>query len=200
MLIPWKESYDQPRQHIKKQRHYFINKDPFSQGYGFSSGHVWMWELDYDAFELWCQKKRLLRVPWTLRRSKQSILKEISPGCSLEGLVLKLKFQYFAHLMQRADSCEKTLMLKKTEGRGCQRIRLDGITNSMDMSLSKLQELVIDREVWRAAVHAVTKHRTRLSDWTDWLSVSPIANVCFQLLGFPNLLTYRVQYFDGIIF
>ena len=110
----WKESYDQHKQHIRKQRHYFANKGPFSQGYGFSSGHVWMWELDYkeswalriDAFELWCWR-RLLKVPWTARKSNQSILKEISPGCSLEGLMLRLKCQYFGHLMWRADSLER---------------------------------------------------------------------------------------------
>ena len=120
-----------------------------------------------DAFELWCWR-RLLRVPWTARRSNQSILKEISPGCSLEGLMLKLKLQYFGHLMQSVDSLEKTLMLGGIGGRrrrGRQRMKwLDGISDAMDVSLSELRELVIDREAWRAAIHGVTRSRTRLSD------------------------------------
>ena len=164
------ESYDQPRQHIKKQRHYLANKGPSGQGYGFSSGHVWMWELDCE--ESWAPKNWCF---WTmvLEKTLESPLdcKEISPRCSLEGLMLKLKLQYFGHLMWRADSLEETLMLGGIGGRrrrGQQRMRwLDGITDLMGMGLGRLWEVVMDRETWRAVIHGVAKSRIRLSDWTE---------------------------------
>ena len=197
MLAPWNESYHQPRQHIKKQRHYFANKGHLVKAIIFPlvmcGCESWtikkadLWRI--DTFEVLCWR-RVLRVPWTARRSNPSTLKEINPDYSLEGLMLKLKLQYFGHLMERTDSLEKTLMLGKIEGRrrrGWQRMRwLGGITDSMDMSLSSLWELVLDRESWRAIVHWVAKSWTRLSDWTGWLTD--------QFLR-PTLLADTIIYF-----
>ena len=187
---PWKKSCDKPRQCIKKQGYHFADKGPYSQSCGFSRSQVQMWEFDHNegwvlrswCFKLWCYR-RLLRVPWTARRSNQSLLKAINPEYSLEGVMLKLKFQYFGYLMGRADSLEKTLMLRKIEGRrrsGWQRMRwLDDIIDSMDMSLSKFWKIVKDREAWWAVVHGVTK------SWT-WLSTSTI----FMCL---NEFCYRIE-------
>ena len=195
-LTPWKKSYDQPRQHIKKQRHYFANKGPPSQGYGFSSSHVWMWELDYK--ESWAPKNRCF---WSvvLEKTLESPLdcKEIQPvhpkenqsWCSLEGLMLKLKLQYFGHFMQRVDLFEKTLMLGKIEGgrrRGWQRMRwLDGIINLMDMSLSKLHwwwtgksGVLQSTGSWRVGHSSATKW-----NWTEPPGVHQLLFEVFPLKG-----------------
>ena len=176
------------------QRHYFVHKGPSSRGYGFSSSHVWMWELDYK--ESWMLKNWCFlncgvgedSLESLGLQSNQTILKKISPGRSLDGLILKLKFQYYGHLMWRADSFEKTLMLGKIvcrrRSRGQRMRQLDGITDSMDMSLSKLWELVMDREDWHAAVHGVTKSWTRLSDWTELM---------WRKIPFPHIWKYFYQ-------
>ena len=176
-LASLKKSSDSPRQHIKNQKHYFANKCLFCQSFVLSCSHAKMWELGHKenwALKNWCfwtvVLEKTLGVPWTARRTKDLILKEISHEYLLEGTLLQLKFQYFSYLMWRADSLEKKLMLGNIQGRrrGWQRIRwLYWITHSMDMSLSTLHELVMDREAWCAEIHGITKSQAQVSDWTE---------------------------------
>ena len=178
MLALLKKSYDKPRQHFLKQRHYFAEKNQYNQSYDFSSCHVWIWHLHHK--EWWAVKNRwfwtvvldkTLESPLDCKEIHPVILKEINPEYSLEGLMLILNLQYFEQLMWRTDSLEKTLLLGKIEGRGrrgWQRMKwLDGITNSMEMTFPKLQELVKNSEPWHAVVHGVAKNRTWLSNWTE---------------------------------
>ena len=202
MLTPWKESYDQLDSILKSGDITWPTKDCLVKAMVFPvvmyGGESWTIKKaehrKINAFELWCWR-RLLRVPWTARRSNQSILKEISPVCSLEGLMRKLKLQYSGHLMRRVDSLEKTLMLGGIWGRrrrGRQRMRwLDGITDSMDLSLSKLREFVMDREPWRAAVHGVAKSRTRLSGWTE---LNWKRQILEKLAAGSSILAWRIPW------
>ena len=203
-LAPWKKSYDQPRDVTLSTKIRLVKAMVLPVVmYGCESWTTKKAEHQrIDAFQLWCWR-RLLRVLWTIRRSNQSIIKEISPECSLEGLMLKLKLQYFGNLIRRAESFEKTLMLGKIENgrrREWQRMRwLDGITDSMDTSLSKFRELVMNREAWRAVVHGVPKSWTRLSNWTERLIYKILSSVNWNSCTSSFSLWMPFIYFSSLV-